>query len=64
MPVYFADDPNPTLPDRWREEAADSQGARSALADWQEAVDFMHAHVHKRLGKDERPRRLRREGVS
>jgi hypothetical protein len=54
VPVYFADDPNPTLPDRWREEASNSRGARLALTEWSKAVDFMHSYLKERLGSDDR----------
>lgn len=54
LPVYFAEDPNPTLPYCWRDETAGSPEVSSAVDSWNEAVNFMHAHVRERLGKNER----------
>src|SRR5215217_6575722 len=49
LPVYFGDDPNPSLPCRWREVTFASPMARLALAAHQEAVEYMHAHVERGL---------------
>lgn len=47
LPVYFGDDPNLTLPCRWREGTPDSPTARLALAAHDEAVAFMQEHVER-----------------
>lgn len=51
LPVYFSDDPSPTILDRWHEGALDPPAARLALAAHDEAVEFMHAHVEQELSR-------------
>ena len=38
---YFADDPRPELVEVWRSEASDSVARRMALADHEDALDFL-----------------------
>ncbi len=42
---YFADDPRPELVEAWRAEADSSVARRMALADHQEALDFLLSHL-------------------
>jgi hypothetical protein len=42
---YFSARPRPELVEVWRAEASDSVARRLALADHEEALDFMLAHL-------------------
>ena len=43
---YFSERPRPELVEVWRAEASESVARRLALADPEEAIDFMLAHVN------------------
>ena len=42
---YFSERPRPELVGIWRSEASESVARRLALADYDEALDFMLAHL-------------------
>jgi hypothetical protein len=43
---YFSDNPRPELVEIWRRESSESLARRLALADHNEALDFMLAHLN------------------
>jgi len=43
---YFSERPRPELVEVWRTEASESVARRLALADHEEALDFMLVHVN------------------
>ena len=47
MTPYFCADPQPELVEVWRAEAGESVARRMALADHEDALDFLIEAVHQ-----------------